>query len=374
MYRIKSFSLNKFLVTFKLFFFISIFQACGQSNEFKYEQDIKSAFDMNDSLMYFSYEYAAEGKGSAFKLSEIKKVNLKKLDSVYFPKIIPVDNGDEIDMPGVESIYDEVKPNNNSFLRTWNTHNLTYNLEIGNIRFKVVIDFEKCILYDIYNYYGDPRDGQIVGFSYSKESEQPLSYRAYHFQRIRTGWESVGSETLEEKRYYFTNTYNVSEKDKNGSPSEKKELYELGVKIHRIVKQLLLTYKASCPSENLKVTFDSIKLKYRLDSIFNLLSLPEFDKNNENIKLKSLEPKLIMQVTLSTTDLGKLEKMYFFLYGTSKSRYEQVYLPPRIGEMVNRTLRQNISFNTPKFMCMPCAAEKKMTILFENNKVAKFYY
>lgn len=354
----------------KILFLSIITSSCSQNNVFEFEKPIKAAFDMDDSMIFFSYGYHPFGAGPAYKLSEIKKIQLEKTE----PKSVIENTEPPIisDANNFEPI-GNYSPRQNIGINTRYTADPSFNLEIGNIDFTVKIDFEKCIIYDVYNYFGDPTEGQIVGFEFDPINQKPISYRAYSFNRIRTGWESVGSENSQEKRCYFKNGITKSMNDKNCTDEEKKELYELGIKIQGIIQKLLFKYMTSCPKVGETTDFDSVGINYRLDSTFNALRQKKFSdlKGNEIWKYFDNELTLHIWTKISADgiDISTDVKITYVDSAKHSGQYPETWL----NNLISQAIRKDNTFNRPlKFMCLPFPSEKSMTIMVKNGQVFRF--
>lgn len=353
-----------------ILFFSIITSSCSQNNEFEFEKPIKAAFDMDDSMILFSYSYQKFGEGPAYKLSEIKKIQLEKTE----PKPV-IENTDP---PIISDGYNFEQKRNyssrkNIGINTRYTEDPSFNLEIGNIDFTVKIDFENGILYDVYNYFGDPSEGQIVGFEFDPKTQKPISYRAYSFHRVRTGWESVGSENSQEKRCYFKNGFTKDMNDKNTTDAEKKELYELGIKIQSILQKLLFKYKTSCPKVSKITDYDSVGIKHRLDSTFMALIQKKFSDHKGNEVWKYFDNELTISIysKISTDgiDINTDVKIAYIDIAKNTGLYPETWL----NNLISQAIRKDSNFNTPlKFMCLPFPSEKSMTIIVKNGQVLRF--
>ncbi len=353
-----------------ILFFSFITCSCSQTNVFEFEKPIKAAFDMDDSMIFFSYSYHQFGEGPAYKLSEIKKIQLEKTE----PK--PVIENTEPSIISDDYNFEQkgnYSSRKNIGINTRYTADPSFNLEIGNIDFTVKIDFEKGILYDVYNYFGDPREGQIVGFEFDPITQKPISYRAYSFHRVRTGWESVGSENSQEKRCYFKNGFAKEMNDKNSTDDEKKELYELGIKVQSIVQKLLFKYKTNCPKLGETTDFDSVGIKYRLDSTFNALIQKKFTDHKGNEIWKYFDNELTLhiwtKISADGIDISTDVKIAYLDSTKHGGQYPETWL----NNLISQAIRKDNGFNKPlKFMCLPFPSEKSMTIVVKNGQVLRF--
>jgi hypothetical protein len=340
----------------------------SQGKVFDFEKNIRIAFDMDDSMVFFRNGYKLGNRGLSYRLSEIKKVDINYLDSLCFPNKAEQEMLQELyNAPPIPNSSGNYSSSNKTIV--WNTLTPDYKLVIGNIEFTLKVDFTTCKIYDVYSYLGSPIDGQIVGFEYEPDSDIPVSYRAYHHQRIRTGWETVGSENLSEKRYYFRLNDPLRRVDLNGTEEEKKELLALGKKIHKVVMQLLLTYKYNCKESMVQLMPDTVAIKHVIDSVFNLISQRNaIDSGNSPAVFDSTSAQII-NVEVRIYETGIDAKFTYVIYEKGK----RIFLPPDLDYLILNSFRKSIAYSEARYMCMPCPGSRNLKIKLLGGKVILFY-